>query len=102
MEHRPRLPIHRRDWTTTQRVLRACGITNALIAERSGVALSTVNRALTLRDFGNTAFIHVARVRAAVQSMLIDSGWTGDTAALWADYDAALLDGDETPPPRAA
>jgi len=79
-----------RPWTEAQWLLRQHGISQRDIAEESGVVLSAVNRALSIRHFKKTNFASVAKVRKACEGLLWQYIPIFDATSLWNDYDAEL------------
>ena len=78
--------ISERDWSQTQNLLRQHHITNRDIADSTGVALATVNRALG-RQADRVNHGDVTRVRTFIEAALRERGWSGTSNDLWDEYD---------------
>lgn len=81
-----------REWSQAQRLLYKYGTTNRDIADHSGVPLSSVSRALSLRFCHKTSHGIVLRVRRSVQILLMQADGGFGNFALWNEYDAQALD----------
>lgn len=88
--------LHTRGWTKTQFLLRRHGVTIEKLVEESGLPETTVRRCLKLRGFQNCKYINLIKVRAAAESLLLASEWSGgknggpNLTELWNEYDLAL------------
>lgn len=85
-----RLPISQRPWGHVQRLMREHGISQRDVEALSGVPLTTVNRALSIRFAHRTYFGAVVLVRRAVEQLLRDVGVDVCGGDLWTDYDINL------------
>lgn len=88
----PRPPIGLRPWTNVQRLLKEHNISQRWIEETSGVPVSSVNRALSLRFCGRTSYELVIKTRRAAEQLLAVQGADFNPETLWAEYDAPLLE----------
>lgn len=87
---RAQIPARHPDVLTTPstlfRLLERYDIGAHDIACLSGVSEPVVRQALSLGTFEYHPVIEVARVRAAVEHLLVRRGWHGDGERLWAPF----------------
>lgn len=70
--------------TTALRRMREHHVTIVMVADVSGLDLSTVRRILDPERYANSRLVSIRAVRGAVEKLIKAMG--GDTQGLWEDY----------------